>query len=171
MYMLNYLCLNFPTLVVVLLKFAAQPVLQHLSMNFVHYLPVCVFLLVVGSELCSLDLPLGCGVDVGTGVVVPDPMGVCGAASPIVGMGLNLVRLNPISVKSSMFLSLDSDSWRLILDSFSISSLWIICISLCTISASPWAVCKIILILLFSSSSHVGTYLGDGTCGKPSRTW
>ena len=57
----------------------------------------------VGSELCSLDLPLGHGVDIGTGVVVPDPTSVCGAASLIVGMGLNLVRLNPISFKSSCF--------------------------------------------------------------------
>ena len=57
----------------------------------------CTYLLVeVGSELCSLDLPLGWGVDVGTGVVVPDPTGVCGGASPIGGMELNLIRLNPI---------------------------------------------------------------------------
>ena len=64
----------------------------------------------MGSELCSLDPLLGLGVDVGTGVVVPDPTGVSGAVVPIVSMGLNLVRLNPISVRSSMFQSLELES-------------------------------------------------------------
>ena len=64
----------------------------------------------VGSELCNLDLPLGQGVDVGTGVIVPYPIGVYGAAPSIVGMGLNLFKLKPISVKSLIFLSLDTVS-------------------------------------------------------------
>ena len=85
-----------------------NPTCPTTSVNEFCTLPSCMyFLLAVGSELCSLDLPLGQGVDVGTGVVVPDPTGDCAAASPIVGMGLNLVRLNPTSIKSLMFLSLD----------------------------------------------------------------
>ena len=57
---------------------------------------LCVFcLLEIRSELCNHDPPLGLGVDLGTGVVVADPTGICGTVSPTRGMGLNLVRLNP----------------------------------------------------------------------------
>ena len=80
-------------------------------MNSVHYLLVHTFCQQWGQSCVALICCLVQGVDVGTGVVIPDPTGVCGAVSPIVGMGLNLVSLNPISVKSLMFLSLDSDSW------------------------------------------------------------
>ena len=149
-----------------------SPTCPTTSVNGFCTLPSCTyFLLAVGSELCSLDPPLGQGVDVETGVVVPDLTGVCGAASPIVSMGLNLVRLNPISIKVPLFLSLDSVSWQFILDSLCLkNSLWNICISLSAMSASPLAVCKITLIRSFSSSSHVSTYLSDGIYGSPSST-
>ena len=64
-------------------------------------------LLGIGSELFKHDPLLGLGVDVGTGVMVPKPTGVCCTALSMVSMGLNLVRLNPISVRSSMFLILE----------------------------------------------------------------
>ena len=74
----------------------------------------------IRSELCNHDPPLGLGVDVGTGVVVPDPTGVCGTVSPTVGMGLNLVRLNPLSVRSSIFWSVEWESGWLFLEFLSL---------------------------------------------------
>ena len=55
---------------------------------------MCVFSL-LESELFKHELPSGIGVDVGTGIVVPDPTGVCGTVSPIVGMGLKFCNVEP----------------------------------------------------------------------------
>ena len=76
-------------------------------MSCIHFCVCMCFLLGIGSELCKCDLPFGLGVNVGTGVVVLDPTGVYGTVSPTIGMGLNLVRLNSMSVRLSMFLSLE----------------------------------------------------------------
>ena len=60
-----------------------------------------------GSERCKHDPPTGIGVVFRTGVLVPDLTGVCGTESPIVGMGLHSVILNPMSVRSSIFHTLE----------------------------------------------------------------
>ena len=57
----------------------------------------------IGFELCRCDPPVGLGVDVGSGVLVPDLTGVCGTEYPTVGIGLHSVILNPMSVRSSIF--------------------------------------------------------------------
>ena len=49
----------------------------------------------IGFELCKCDPPkFGLGVDVKTGVLLPDLTGVCETESPTVGMGLHSVILN-----------------------------------------------------------------------------
>ena len=98
-------------------------------------------------------------------IIVPEPTGVCGTVPPIVGMGLNLVRLNPMSIRSSIFQSLEWESLSFM------NSLCTICIALAATSVSQQADCKINLIISFSSSSHVGTYLGDDTWGRPLHIW
>ena len=59
-------------------------------------------LLGIRSKLRKHDLPFGLGVDVGTGVVGPDPTGVCGTVSPTVNMGLNHVHQIVYVPKSGM---------------------------------------------------------------------
>ena len=116
--------------------------------------------------------PFGLGVDVGTEVLVLYPASVCWIISPIVCMGLNSVMLNPISIRLSMFCNLEWESGWFKSESLSLmNSMCMICISLSVMSASPWAVHKIRLILPFSSSTQGSAYLGEGTCGRPSWMW